>query len=904
MVATSLSQFASLSDAITKIGSNTTTLTVDTSTTVNLTAALSVPANINLSFSAGSVITVNSIASPTVAPTVGTPVQTAGTVDVGAHLYAYSWVTSGGETPIGPSTSFTVATAASSLVISGIPTLPTGVASWSLYRTTAGGTLWWRVTSGQTGTTYTDTMPDSTLITQTVPIIYNTSAPLTIYGPINAPTRQIFSAFQGMVQFDSQYIEQVYPEWWGAGTGSNTVGSGIDSTSAINAAIASIPSGGTIPVRFVGHSYRITSPIQVVNGHGYNNRHNVILRGQNQVRRSNDSTTGTVLYWDGNTTDPMINLHSRNCLIEGFIFVAGNTRSVNACIDMTATANDAQNGVITGNHFRSLYFAGEFGTILYGVLTGEGNIANNEHHLIQSCTFSFINGTNAVGFYINNGTGQSKFIEFEDCAFTSCTQGFACGLASATFLRCNFGACGLIAYFGGSYDPVTFIGCDSEDCHQGVWFGTSTPLILIGCRFATNQVTANPTASQAFITGAGDLLLSGTNFDVGTTNFYIALADGGVITALNSMFAQWPCIMTTVTNTVYNSATNYNYTQVLSNCKTASGTPTINPGTYFYGNNANYAQFELASKLRLGAAGGNATNNNSTYGYADIKYDPTTKVIQYSENGASYRTPVSVAAWPPSSASWTFGASGSGTLPNGDYGYAMSLVNYLGQETNIQLIALDVQPPYVGSLNSVSLTSVSLGPIGTISRKIYRYIPNSTAPALIATINDNTTTTFSDTGLALGAAATGTDAGAGFLTTGFSSQRTQPTFISSANLAVEPIQYMTISANATNYKVPLYSMGASINSPGSAWSVHTTAYSLVATDDKINVNAASQTMTLPNANAVPVGKVYTVKNTGLGTNTTVASAGGTIDGATTYTGLSSAYASAQFFSDGTNWFIT
>lgn len=81
----------------------------------------------------------------------------------------------------------------------------------------------------------------------------------------------------------------------------------------------------------------------------------------------------------------------------------------------------------------------------------------------------------------------------------------------------------------------------------------------------------------------------------------------------------------------------------------------------------------------------------------------------------------------------------------------------------------------------------------------------------------------------------------------------------------------------------------------------TASSSLSATQQAVYVNAANTTQTLPSASTVS-GRIYTIKNVASGSNTTVASSGGTINGATTSI-LSYAYDSMMLQSDGTNWQI-
>lgn len=85
-----------------------------------------------------------------------------------------------------------------------------------------------------------------------------------------------------------------------------------------------------------------------------------------------------------------------------------------------------------------------------------------------------------------------------------------------------------------------------------------------------------------------------------------------------------------------------------------------------------------------------------------------------------------------------------------------------------------------------------------------------------------------------------------------------------------------------------------------AVSTKTANYTTVATDRIIIGNGASITITLMSAVVATAGRVFRIKNRH-STTLTVASAAGTIDGAATKT--LAQWASADFVSDGTNWYV-
>ncbi|QWY81329.1 hypothetical protein SEA_RIZWANA_32 [Arthrobacter phage Rizwana] len=87
-----------------------------------------------------------------------------------------------------------------------------------------------------------------------------------------------------------------------------------------------------------------------------------------------------------------------------------------------------------------------------------------------------------------------------------------------------------------------------------------------------------------------------------------------------------------------------------------------------------------------------------------------------------------------------------------------------------------------------------------------------------------------------------------------------------------------------------------------ALATKTANYNIALTDSVIIGNATGLTITLPKAADATAGKSFIVKNRFNGNLTVaVAASGGTIDGAATKT--LAQWASAEFISDGTNWYV-
>ncbi len=118
---------------------------------------------------------------------------------------------------------------------------------------------------------------------------------------------------------------------------------------------------------------------------------------------------------------------------------------------------------------------------------------------------------------------------------------------------------------------------------------------------------------------------------------------------------------------------------------------------------------------------------------------------------------------------------------------------------------------------------------------------------------------------------------------------------------------LTLSLSAGNFAAGTVAQLWGIDGPlsggglATATATKTTSYAMTTNDGTIFVGAASLTMTLPTPVGV-AGRQYLVKNQSAATNTTIATAAGTIDGAATQP-LTAAYAALLLESDNTNWLI-
>lgn len=105
---------------------------------------------------------------------------------------------------------------------------------------------------------------------------------------------------------------------------------------------------------------------------------------------------------------------------------------------------------------------------------------------------------------------------------------------------------------------------------------------------------------------------------------------------------------------------------------------------------------------------------------------------------------------PPSSAATVAAPSAGGTLAAGAYTYQVTFVNAQGETTAGPASAGQTVVAASGNY-TLALSAIPIGPTGTTSRKVYRSL-NAGAYGLVDTVADNTTTSWTDTGAAAGAA--------------------------------------------------------------------------------------------------------------------------------------------------------
>lgn len=98
---------------------------------------------------------------------------------------------------------------------------------------------------------------------------------------------------------------------------------------------------------------------------------------------------------------------------------------------------------------------------------------------------------------------------------------------------------------------------------------------------------------------------------------------------------------------------------------------------------------------------------------------------------------------PPTPPTPTLAGVGAGALSNGDYSYKITFVTANG-ETEASTASITATVFDNGADGRIALTSIPLGPAGVTQRKIYRTAAGGSSWLFLATIADNSSTTYED----------------------------------------------------------------------------------------------------------------------------------------------------------------
>jgi len=293
------------------------------------------------------------------------------------------------------------------------------------------------------------------------------------------------------------FQDDINVKWFGA-KGDNI----NDDTQAIQAAIDAVEAHPTlitnvagtviIPVGF----YKITNSLNLIDNGPNNWRRNINLKG-----RSNGSANaiGSNIIFDSADDVPMINLFSRNCLIEGLTFYTAQGRSITTAI---LIENPSGVGVVpaSGNSFKHIVISGNRGFpptylnggIENGVTVGDAIAGNKELMKFHNCLFEYLDG---AGFYIDNYDGQSKAHSFYDCGFVFSKYGIFIRSGSVQTYSSSFGRLDTAIVLNQIADNIVINDPDVELCnHFLVTLGNSNgywPVSLTAGRFAVDPARTN-----------------------------------------------------------------------------------------------------------------------------------------------------------------------------------------------------------------------------------------------------------------------------------------------------------------------------------------------------------------------------------------------------------------------------
>ena len=316
-------------------------------------------------------------------------------------------------------------------------------------------------------------------------------------------------------------------KWFGArGDGS------LDDRAAIQTALDNAPAHGM--VFLPPGDYRVDSQLFITND-PVSKQRNIRLVGSNAGARGSDRTR---LVWHGPAEGHILQLRSRNCIIEHLDFIVSPTASSVARSAVFVRPNPA-GAPPTNNIFRHCTFHGSvgdesnFGPMRYGVIVDEAP-GNMDFFRFVKCQFR---GLTEAGFFLDNSSRQSKGHTFEDCRFENPGEPLGTGIkARSGSLQCY--SCffrGLErAIHTGTLDSLTLVDTESERCKRflDTFLGNARtskqwPVTLLGGFFNISlgdfqTPFADGTAFDGqylLYTHGGQLTVQGCMFDSGDTYF-------------------------------------------------------------------------------------------------------------------------------------------------------------------------------------------------------------------------------------------------------------------------------------------------------------------------------------------------------------------------------------------------
>lgn len=360
---------------------------------------------------------------------------------------------------------------------------------------------------------------------------------VTINGPVQAPIRQIFSINDTMpISFGAGSVSEIWCEWFGAkGDSNRKTGNGTDNTNAIQAAVNSNPIFGGLPTRLGRGTYRITGNILISSA---GNQIAMKLAGLG----AKYSDASTQLVWDGDTTTPMISLHSRDSVIQGIEF----STALNSSVGKTCVcAIDIDNGesssypctanIVRGCSFNNYGRPSVNTGLTYGIRLGLTATGNCEHMQFIDCQFTNAYGT--AGIYVPSHNGQIKDCKCIRCNFDNLPYGVYANAWSCAYDRCSFESCKTSAIYTSASDFCDIIDVDTEGCPQLVHLGGGSLTITSGRIGAQpNQSTPPSVMGGEYIYAHDGMTINGVHFDEPVGNyFYIGAWPNARINLINTV---------------------------------------------------------------------------------------------------------------------------------------------------------------------------------------------------------------------------------------------------------------------------------------------------------------------------------------------------------------------------------
>jgi len=292
--------------------------------------------------------------------------------------------------------------------------------------------------------------------------------------------------------------QNVNVRWFGA------LATGADESAQLQAAVDACPFGGT--VIFPAGQYSVGTSLDL----SWPNAASVRLQG-GAGRQGEYANTG--INWCGTTTDPIINLHSRNCKIDGFQFKCESGSHTVAAIDMDRP-NAEQ---VTANHIENCEFVSfeshpQWGPMDYGIRIAQVGNGNIDHTNISRCSFKDLS---CAGVYIGN-SDNTKHHVLEHCSFNGGQFGIQHIKGS---FRCSNGSFNNVTdaaiSLGTLRDFVRLDGIASEGCNRFL-VATADSKIALPVTVTNGRFDCSAMASDGeyirFLLG-GPLIIEGCYFE-------------------------------------------------------------------------------------------------------------------------------------------------------------------------------------------------------------------------------------------------------------------------------------------------------------------------------------------------------------------------------------------------------